>query len=849
MKEERQIKRWIKNKFSYTRALLIAILITGVVGFSATTEEDVEKLKQELATVTKKLEDTQKSLNDFKTSVDRTNKIVGSNINTMQEMLGISGMGLNYKTVTIGDKATTNDKLFAIAIGASAQTTQQVGMAIGYSAITDGQAGMSLGYKSYSSGTAAMALGAQTIAKGQGTIATGYNSKALGNYSIAHGFGAMAGEIITEEEYNKLDEVAKKEYAEYSSGKYYNKASNYTAIAIGLQSEARRQAVSLGTMAKAIGTSSLALGIQSNAVGTSAISLGSFTSATGYNAIAIGTDSKAENYRGVSIGVNATSGTNSVSLGSHTDTSKAEYSVAVGNGATVNGHSGISIGNDAKVDGGSGVAIGAVSKANTWGSVSLGTYSEANRNKLEYGYNPVLDRNISNLDEMYNIIKSKVSQEEYEKIKEKRTEVNKLENETKLAKEEYEKILADANPDNSAENIIKLREIQQKIVNLDNQKQKVIDSIPAAFGTWAPAIGLGEVSVGNGVKTRQITNVAAGSRDNDAVNVAQLKSAVEVTKTLQKATGLTDEDIKNIVEGKEKTLIERIQGSLSSESKGALAGVASAMAMSSIPQVIDKENPIAVGGAVSLYKGEAAFALGVSGVNKKGNIIFKASSAINTKLDLGASFGLSYSIGNIYSNDGLKLETEDKSEIVNYVNKVENDLKEYKAQTDKNMQLANKKIEDLEKKLEAVLKNQSNNNPIIQQVITTTTTSTKEISESIKNIVNEKVYVVSGFVTNDYKVSETDKQQLRNLVTILNENIESATIDVVGHTDVRGGFEYNLDLGLRRAKEIVGLLKSYGLKPEIRIRNITSGGLIAPVSNVYAGNRRVEIHFDNIEIK
>lgn len=811
MKEERQIKRWIKNKFSYTRALLIAILITGVVGFSDTQEQEIAALKKEIETL-------KRDVSNAKISISKLRLNTGMDTDGPNGWIGNVLLG--------GDNTSVNKQSYAIAIGSGAQVTQKYGISIGTNAITDGQGGISLGLSTYSSGTGSAALGAQSQARGNAAIATGYNSKALGSYSISQGYGSIAGETKTIEEYNKLSEDEKKDYAQLNRTLYYNTKIT-TATAIGLLAESRNFAVSVGPGAKAIGESS--------------ISLGRTSISSGFNAISIGNTAKAENYRALSIGVGSKSGTNSVSLGSHTDTSKVEYAVAIGNGATVNEHSGISIGNDSIVNGYLGIAIGAVSKVNSSNSIALGAYSETNRMK-EFGYVPTLDRNITDLKEMYEFTKI-----DSELIREKENQIKEIEAKAIIARQEYEKVLANANPDNSDENKKILYEKQQAIVKLDDEKQAILNSIPVGLGTWTNFYG--EVSVGNGARTRQITNVAAGSRDNDAVNVAQLKSAVEVTKTLQKATGLTDEDIKNIVEGKEKTLIERIQGSLSSESKGALAGVASAMAMSSIPQVIDKENPIAVGGAVSLYKGEAAFALGVSGVNKKGNIIFKASSAINTKLDLGASFGLSYAIGNIYSNDGLKLETEDKSEIVNYVNKVENDLKEYKAQTDKNMQLANKKIEDLEKKLEAVLKNQSNNNPIIQQVITTTTTSTKEISESIKNIVNEKVYVVSGFVTNDYKVSETDKQQLRNLVTILNKNIESATIDVVGHTDGRGGFEYNLDLGLRRAKEIVGLLKSYGLKSEIRIRNITSGGLIAPVSNVYAGNRRVEIHFDNIEVK
>lgn len=825
MKEERQIKRWIKNKFSYTTALLITILITGVVGFSATTTEDeIKELKKEIEKLKTDITNARSSIIQLRLNTgmdtDGPNGYVGSVI------LGNSAsVNKNYYAIAIGNEAKSINYA-TIAIGNKSESTNSYGISLGNTAISDGQAGISIGYKSYSTGTGSIALGAQTTTRGYGSIASGFNSKALGIYSIAQGFGATAGEIIKSEEYDKLSEEEKKNYVKITNTTYFN-INDSDATAIGHSAEARNYGVSLGPGAKAIGESS--------------ISLGRVATSTGYNAISIGNASEAVNYRALSIGVGSKSGTNSVSLGSHTDTSNSEFSVAIGNKATVNESSGISIGNDAIVNAGSSIAIGAVSKADSISSVALGAYSETNRKSKEFGYVPILGRNIENAKEMFEFAKI-----DGDLIYNNENEIKKLENEAKLARVEYEKILADANPDNSATNKVKLKEIQDKIVELDDKRQEILNSMPIELGTWSNSFG--EVSVGNGYKTRQITNVAAGSRDSDAVNVAQLKSAVELTKNLQKATGLTDEDIKNIMDGKEKTLIERIQGSLSSESKGALAGVASAMAMSSIPQVIDKENPIAVGGAVSLYKGEAAFALGVSGVNKKGNIIFKASSSINTKLDLGASFGLSYAIGNVYSNDGLKLETEDKSEIVNYVNKVENDLKEYKAQTDKNMQLANKKIEDLEKKLEAVLKNQSNNTPVIQQVVTTTT-PVKEINEAIKDIVSEKVYVISGFVTNDYRVSETDRQQLRNLVDRLNENVESATIDVVGHTDVRGGFEYNLDLGLRRAKEIVDLLKSYGLKPEIRIRNITSGGVIAPVSDTYAGNRRVEIHFDNIETK
>lgn len=47
-----------------------------------------------------------------------------------------------------------------------------------------------------------------------------------------------------------------------------------------------------------------------------------------------------------------------------------------------------------------------------------------------------------------------------------------------------------------------------------------------AFGLSAPQTSIGEVAVGSDGRNRQITHVAAGSQDNDAVNVGQLKGAL-----------------------------------------------------------------------------------------------------------------------------------------------------------------------------------------------------------------------------------------------------------------------------------------------------------------------------------
>mgnify|MGYP002226609821 CR=1 FL=1 len=54
--------------------------------------------------------------------------------------------------------------------------------------------------------------------------------------------------------------------------------------------------------------------------------------------------------------------------------------------------------------------------------------------------------------------------------------------------------------------------------------------------TGAFTSGLGALAIGTGQKTRQITGVAAGNADTDAVNVAQLRSVSSRVKAYNENT-------------------------------------------------------------------------------------------------------------------------------------------------------------------------------------------------------------------------------------------------------------------------------------------------------------------------
>ncbi|NYV27746.1 YadA-like family protein [Streptobacillus felis] len=129
----------------------------------------------------------------------------------------------------------------------------------------------------------------------------------------------------------------------------------------------------------------------------------------------------------------------------------------------------------------------------------------------------------------------------------------------------------------------------------------------------------------------------------------------------------------------------------------AASGVASAVAMANLPQVSNiaghRHN---IAGAYGYYNGEHAFALGLSGLNETGNLVYKASGSLNTKGHVALGAGLGYQFDKLESrrkdmltlqrNGNINLLDEKVYELENRVENLEN------------------KILELEKMLQEVLK-------------------------------------------------------------------------------------------------------------------------------------------------
>ena len=135
------------------------------------------------------------------------------------------------------------------------------------------------------------------------------------------------------------------------------------------------------------------------------------------------------------------------------------------------------------------------------------------------------------------------------------------------------------------------------------------------------------VSVGAPGAERQITNVAAGTRTTDAVNLGQLTSGL--AGTLASANAYTD--------GR----INALNYDLSRARRDAASGTAAAMAMASLPQAFTPGAGMIAGG-ISAYRDQTAFAFGASKAFNDGHTIVKASGTVDTRGTAGAAVGVGY---------------------------------------------------------------------------------------------------------------------------------------------------------------------------------------------------------------
>ena len=437
---------------------------------------------------------------------------VHANVNTGGSAVNISPDAYNgsnttgRNSVVVGYQNRTDNHDGTIAIGAANTATENSAMALGNGNTASGGAAVAMGAYNQATGRASVAIGNvsmasaedsiaignransnpanQDLGSGQFSIAMGRESWARGtdNISIGHnaktdssGDSIAIGRDSTSNSVNTVTIGAQ------------TKATGGYAVAIGRESEVNANfATAMGYQSKAKGSASIAIGKQNNsnlgdtitmgnsntantmggiAIGKNNIadsSIGDPTTANKENSqIAIGLNNKATSLDTVAIGREAESTkTGAVSLGARTK-AKGDYAVALGSAS------------DGKTVEASdyAVAVGAMAKATGDRSVAVGGGAEASASRaVAHGYRS----SASVADGVALGSNSKAT---------------------------VDKGVKGFNPAETRTN------------KYDGLTGNVQTSTLAA------------VSVGDGATaTRQITGLAAGTNDTDAVNVAQLRS-------------------------------------------------------------------------------------------------------------------------------------------------------------------------------------------------------------------------------------------------------------------------------------------------------------------------------------
>ena len=400
----------------------------------------------------------------------------------------------------------------AVSIGNNAQATNTSTVAVGGTA--SGYSATSLGYVTTASGTSSVALGYYAQAAGNYGTAVGGSAKAEGGSSIAVGAGAEAaggkgntaiGHKAKVESAAGDGNIAFGSSASVKDGAGHvvigknasaNTVNGY-GIAIGNSASigigAAADAAAIGTGSRVEG-SGIAFGRQAQVTASSTesgIAIGTESSVDGaQKGTAIGYKAKvlsSGDDSGLAIGTESSAGGNegSIALGkkASVDSSTNAGGVAIGLNASAKGISSIVIGKDAKADDGNqahviAIGVGATATGTSQYSSVMGSAAKASRE-----YSTVLGSNAnSEVDGGVALGANSIS---------------------------------NRHAGGSATGDV--RTTNPYIPAGAGAAQ--VNAINATKGTT------GAVSVGSDTVKRQIINVAAGTDDSDAVNVAQLKAA------------------------------------------------------------------------------------------------------------------------------------------------------------------------------------------------------------------------------------------------------------------------------------------------------------------------------------
>ena len=408
----------------------------------------------------------------------------------------------------IADGRVTNGKTNGLAIGNFASSESNQSIAIGYYSVATA-AEMNPALPATAVGAGAQAKGLSTVALGLSAQATSGKATALGSKSIASQDAAVSV---------GADAKATGGYASALGADAT--ASNNDATAFGHGTVASgASSTALGSRAKAGSVAGVGIGMLANATNQYGIAIGGESSSTADNSIAIGRNSSVTGDNGIAIGTFTTSkGANGVAIGTNSTTSD-QGGVAVGNAAKSTSTNTTAVGMDVTAAGPNSVALGGSATASSDGAIAIG--SHGTRKTTATGNRALAIGTVATANGLDNIAigTSASTSSQYS------TAVGNSATATAVRAAAF-----GANSTASVEGGVALGSgsVANRAGGIANKGYNPNDNRTnkyAGLNTWALYPSTGAIAVGNGaLATRQITGLAAGKEDTDAVNVAQLKS-------------------------------------------------------------------------------------------------------------------------------------------------------------------------------------------------------------------------------------------------------------------------------------------------------------------------------------
>ena len=383
------------------------------------------------------------------------------------------GAGANangYSTVALGLLSLAKADS-ATALGSKTSATGDRSVAVGINATATGRYASVLGADASAVGNAT-AVGANSLASVDAAVAVGADSKATGNYASALGAGATASDNDST-------------------------AFGHGTVASGASSTA------LGTRAKAGALAAVGVGMFANATKDYGIAIGGESSSTGDSSIAIGKKSSAAGANGVAVGTNGTTAV----LGG----------VAVGQAAKSNKFNSTAMGTNVTADGANSVALGASASANSDGTIAIGSYGSTPTKAT--GDRALAIGSTTTANGLESIaIGSRVNSTSQHSIA-----IGTASNASavrSIAIGADSRATVDGGVALGRDSVANIAGGNKGYDPNTNRSDKY-----SGLNSNVLTSTTGAVSIGNGTTvTRQLTGLAAGTNDTDAVNVAQLKS-------------------------------------------------------------------------------------------------------------------------------------------------------------------------------------------------------------------------------------------------------------------------------------------------------------------------------------